>query len=190
MLFQLSPVIEDGGYADAILSLAAVKAHLRIDDDGEDDLVIALRDASIDLVQKCASLRLAPTPGLVARFAGFGAGMMVGVGPAATLAVTAISYLDPTGASVALAPGGWRVGADGGLLPAIGTAWPVAGGEVTVTFTVGYPAGACPKGLLSAVKLMAGHLYANRDAMLATGFEDDLPAPVVNICNLYRPGVF
>jgi uncharacterized phiE125 gp8 family phage protein len=190
MLFQLSPVIEDDGYADAIVSLAAIKAHLRLDDDGEDDLVIALRDAAIDLVQKCASLRLAPTVGLVARFAGFGTGMMVGVGPAATLAVTAISYLDASGAPVAMTAGGWRVGADGGLLPAVGTAWPVAGGEVMATFTVGYPAGACPKGLISAVKLMTGHLYVNRDAMLAAGFEDDLPAPVVRICDLYRPSVF
>src|SRR3546814_12789332 len=79
-----------------------------------------------------------------------------------------------------------RVGVDGRLLPAIGASWPVAAGPVTVTFSAGFAAGQCPGALVSAVKLMLGHLFANREAVVTSGTVSELPLGVQTLCALYR----
>lgn len=188
MLFTLSPVAMEDGYGEAILPLADAKAHLRVeDDDSEDDLIAALRDASIDMVQQYTSLRLGRTEGIVATFEGFGRCMRMGVGPASTVEVTGVSYIDSAGAQVDLVAGeGWQVGVGGALLPAFGATWPMTGGKVIVTFSAGYEPGSCPPSLVSAAKLMLGHLYANREAVVSSGASGELPLGVTTLCNLYR----
>lgn len=186
MLFTLVPTSIDDAYGEAILSLAQAKAHLRVDTSDEDDLIKALRNASIDMVQQYSGTRLKLTTGMVARFDNFGEGMRAGVGPAATVAVTAVSYVDVAGATVNMTSTDWRVGVDGRLLPAIGASWPVAEGPVTVTFSAGFAAGQCPGALVSAVKLMLGHLYANREAVVTSGTVSELPLGVQTLCALYR----
>lgn len=189
MLFTLVPTSIDDAYGEAILTLAQAKAHLHVDASDEDDLIKALRNASIDMVQQYSGTRLKLTTGLLARFAGFGDSMRAGIGPAATVGVTAVSYVDTTGATVNLTSTDWRVGVDGRLLPAIGASWPEAGGPVTVTFSAGFAAGQCPGALVSAVKLMLGHLFANREAVVTSGTVSELPLGVQSLCDLYRAPV-
>lgn len=188
MLFHLTPSAPAEGYGEALLPLAAAKAHLRIESDitADDDLIAALRDAAINMVEQYCGLRLAVQTGLVARFAGFGSGMRMGIGPASTVTVQSVSYVDATGSSVALASADWRVAVDGGLEPGIGRSWPVASGPVSVTFSAGYPSGAAPSPLITAAKMFLAHLYANREAVVAGVVSGEVPMGFKMLCSSYR----
>src|SRR3546814_7726927 len=122
---------------------------------------------------------------MVARVDNFGEGMRAGVGPAAGVDVTAVSYVDTAGTVINMDATDWRVGVDGRLLPAIGASWPVAAGPVTVTFSAGFAAGQCPGALVSAVKLMLGHLFANREAVVTRGTVSELALGVQKQFALY-----
>lgn len=191
MLLALVPAALPDGYGDALLPLAAARTWLRVDGGEEDDLIAVLRDIAVDAVERYVNCRLAPVPNMVARFDGFGPRMRLGWGPASTVAVASIAYADAGGGSVEMGAGSWRVGVDGSILPAVGRGWPSAGGDVTVTFTAGYPAGACPPSLIGGVKLMLTTLYQHRDALMSEGLEAAVPAGVVMACRHLRelPGL-
>lgn len=188
MLFHLTPTAPAEGYGEALLPLADAKAWLRLEsgDDDEDDLIAALRDAALNMVEQYCGIRLAAQTGLVAQFAAFGPGMRMGIGPAATVTVQSIAYLDAAGTSVSLTSGDWRVAVDGALLPGIGRSWPVASGSVTVTFSAGYPSGAAPAPLISAAKMFLAHLYANREAVVVGTINSELSLGFTSICAPYR----
>lgn len=191
MLFHLSPIAAGEGYGDAILPLADAKAHLRleVDDSDDDALVGALRDAAIDAVEKLCGVRLGLTTGLVATFAAFADRLRMPVGPMATVAVAGITYVDGDGAAVTMDAADWRLGAGGYLTAGSGLAggsWPSGARDVAVTFSAGYPEGSVPGSLLMAVKLMLGHLYKNRDAVLATSLIGELPLGVTMLCAPYQ----
>jgi uncharacterized phiE125 gp8 family phage protein len=186
MLFTLTPSAPAEGYGEALLAIDAAKAWLRVDGDDEDDLIEALRDAAIDMVEQYTNVRLAPVSGLIARFAGFGARMRVGIGPVSTLTVSAIGYVDGAGEAQTIDAGGWRIDAGGDLMPAIGATWPQGGGEVTVTFSAGYPEGACPAGLIAAAKMFLAHLYRNREAVVVGAVSGELPLGFTTLCDRYR----
>src|SRR3546814_311545 len=112
MLFTLVPTSIDDAYGEAILSLVQAKAHLHVDGADEDDLIKALRNASIDMVQQYSGTRLNLTTGMVARFDNFGEGMRAGVGPAASVDVTAVSYVDTAGTVINMDATAWRGGVD------------------------------------------------------------------------------
>lgn len=186
MIFHLTPSALSEDYGDALLPLALAKSHLRVDGDDEDDLIVALRDAAVDMVEQYANLRMGPVTGMVARFDGFGERMRVGVGPLGHFVVTGVSYVDSAGETIELGDGGWRVDVSGGLVPPIPTlAWPGAS-DVTVTFSAGYPAGQCPAALLAAARLFLGHLYINREAVITGTISSDLPLSFTALCDRYR----
>lgn len=190
MLFTLTPQAMPDGYGEAVLPLGACKAWLSIDAEVEefDMLIEALRDASIDMVEKYTNLFLGPRTGLEARFDGFpsasGVALRVGRGP--RLAVTAVSYVDGAGDAVAIEAAGWRVDARGGLLPALSASWPAAAGGVTVTFSAGFAAGECPPGLATAAKMFLAHLFANREAVVTSGAAGELPLGFRTLCDQHR----
>jgi len=186
MLFTLTPSAPVNGYGEALLPLADAKAWLRVDGTDEDALIEALRDAAIDMIEQLANVRLGPVNGLVAKFAAFGERMRVGVGPAATLAVTGIAYLDSDGTGQTIAAGGWRVDPAGGLLPSPGTSWPCSASAVAVTFSAGYPAGAAPAALIQAARMFLAHLYLNREAVVMDGVGGEVPLGVTTIVARYR----
>jgi uncharacterized phiE125 gp8 family phage protein len=189
MLFTLTPSAPADGYGETLLPIVALKSWLRVDTNDEDDLIAALRDVGINAVEQYANLRIGPCAGLVVTFDRFGPRMRVGIGPAATVVVTGITYLDSSGASVVIAPGGWRVGQDGGIMPAIGTCWPRCGSEVAVTFNAGFPADTCPPGLITAAKMFAAHLYANREAVVTSSTSvssSELPLGFTMLCDQHR----
>ncbi|MBY8826116.1 head-tail connector protein [Sphingomonas colocasiae] len=149
-------------YGEDVLSLEAAKAHLRVDadDDAEDAVIGAFRDAAITAVELYTKVMLgSATRTWQGRFA---SRMVLGTGPVTE--VTAISYLDPYGDAISLSASDWRL-ALGELVPGIGKSWPMAAqddGVVTVTFTAGYSDETRPGNLVQAVKLMLSHLYENR----------------------------
>jgi uncharacterized phiE125 gp8 family phage protein len=188
MLFQLTPAAMPDGYGEAVLSVDACKAHLGITPDviEFDDLIAALRDASIDMVEKYTNLFLGPRADVIATFSAFCTPMRLGRGPEATVSVTGVSYIGSDNAAVALETGDWRIDAIGGVVPAINARWPASYGPVTVTFDAGFPADECPPTLLAAAKMFLAHLFTNREAVVTSGASGELPLGFRMLCNLHR----
>lgn len=187
MIFELLYAPFPDGYGEAILKLEACKEHLRVDGDDEDDLIAALRDASIEFVERYCAVKLFSTEGMEWRAAGFPGSRTLALSVSPVTAITAVEWQNADGDAVVGEPAGYRITARGDVLPAIGTAWPsCVGGEVAITFTAGYPEGAAPPSLLAAVRLFLGHLYKNRDAVTDRGTEGEVPFGVRQICAPFR----
>lgn len=181
MLVTILPYVHPDGYAEGLLPLVDAKAHLRVDDDQDDDLIAFFRDSAIMAVEKHCAVRLGPMTDMTARFARFGDGMRAGIGPTGTMSVSAISYLDDAGASQTMTEGQWRLSVDDALLPAIGQCWP-SGAPVTVTFDAGFANGLCPPPLIAAAKVMVAHMFANREGAIDGGKDMTLPPLAAWLC--------
>lgn len=188
MMFDLQPSALPNGYGDSILPLAIARAWVREDSTEFDAVISVCRDIAISMVEQYTQLSLAQRTGLVVRFDHFGDDMRIPVGPAASLAVTAISYIDANGAQISLSSGDWRTARGGYLVPGIGKSWPSVASDVAVTFSAGYAANACPAALVGGVRLMTAHLYDRRDALLSEGIEGDVPTGVLMFCRPWREG--
>lgn len=189
MIFELLHSPHPDGYGEALLPLELCKTHLRVDGDDDNDLIEALRDASIEFVERYCSLRLRESPGQVWRAEGFPSSdlrpLVLGMGP--VTAVTGVKWLGVAGADVPGEPASFRVSTSGDLLPAIGARWPRdVGGAIEITFTAGYPEGAAPPTLLTAARMFLGHLYKNREAVTDRGTEAEVPFGVQQLCGSFR----
>jgi len=173
---------------ESVLSLTDAKAHLRVLDDDSDDMVAALRDAAFDVVEQFTEKALASREfkwrGRLSQV------MNMGIGP--VTAISAITYLDENGASQTLVAGDtlrialgdqveFKTGID---VPAMAE----GDGVAEITFIAGYTLGQpLPMSLLSAAKLMLGHLFMNREAVtMGTGIVE-MPMGVRQLCGPYRP---
>lgn len=185
MLFEINPGLMPAGYGESILPLVAAKAHLRVVEDDDDDLIAALRDSAVDMIERYCSLYLARRTGLVWTGSGFSGRMHLGRGP--DVEVTSVAYAGPLG-SVTLAPADWRLGVGGRLLPAFGGAWPGdCQGTVTVTFAAGYSdVAAQAPSLVAAVKMALTQLYDLRSAVVTGTIINELPFGVRAICDAVR----
>lgn len=113
------------------------------------------------------------------------------------IAVTGITYVDDAGATQTLSSSLYRVNSN--RRPAVierayNAAWPnviARTGAVTITFTAGFGPNQAdtPRDLRAAVLLMVGHLYANREAVVAGATVATLPLGVEAILNRYRTGM-
>lgn len=99
--------------------------------------------------------------------------------------VSEVRYTDPDGAAQVLDPAEYRVvaGVDPvKVLPAAGRSWPAvqAGpGVVEIDYTLGQAAaGDVDPGLITALALLAGHYYENREATLPGSGVKELPLGV------------
>lgn len=188
-MFELGHVPMPDGYGDTILPLEDCKAHLRVSHADEDDLIAALRDASIEYVERHCGVKLGPAEGMTWRAERFPHGDLdLAVRPITE--ITSVAWLDGSGAVVTGEVVDFRVSERGVLRPAIGGFWPLSvGGDVVVTFNAGYAEGEAPRSLLSAVKLMLGHLYMNREAVVTTGTSGEVPLGITAMCSPFRPVV-
>lgn len=180
MLFALQPIDNVSGYGAGILSDTDAKAHLGVLSSDQDTQIGQMRDAAVAAVEQECDIRLDTTEGIVAVFEGFPEQIDPGIGPVASRAVTAISYVGSDGSAVNLTSSDWRMDAYGRAIPAIGTSWPTSYGPVSVTFSAGYDDDNRPALLVHAVKLALGHFMINREADIA-----DMPG-VTTICDRYR----
>lgn len=177
------------GYGDAILSLDACKLHLRVTHDSENELISALRDAAIEFVERYCGVKLGPVSGMTWRAESLPSdpSRSISLAVRPVTSVTAVAWQDGDGAAVEGVPADYRISASGELLPLVGGQWPSGvGGSVVVTFDAGYAAGEAPSSLLSAVKLMLGHLYLNREAVVSSGMAGEVPLGVTALCSPFR----
>lgn len=174
---------------EAVLPLDMAKAHLRVLDDDSDDLIASLRDAALDMVEQYAE------KALVARnFQWRGRlseSMQMGIGPVA--AISAITYLDAAGAEQTLVPADTlRIALGDRIEVKTGVDLPeMADGEgvAVITFAAGFgaPALPLPPTLISAAKLMLGHLFMNREAVTFGSGAVEMPFGVRQLCAPYKP---
>lgn len=187
-LFSLDPAAVPAADAELILPLALAKAHLRVDGSEEDALIEALRAAAIHQVEQYCSIPLTPRAGFIWQgdagcFADGGA-IRLGVHPLVSLA--SITAIDGSGASVTAAVADFSTGPHDMVRPKPGKAWPDSTGGAVIVFSAGYATPDKVPSLLQAVRLMLGHLYENREAMLEGTFSDAVPPGVISACARVR----
>ena len=187
MTFTIKSTVPMDG--EAVLPLDDAKDHLRVLSDDEDALIEILRDAAIDWVERHTGCAL-----MVRTFEYSGTGfpctgrsLPLPVRP--VVSVEAVSYLDGAGAVIALAAPSFRIAQDS-LNEAAGARWPVTlagAGTVTVEFTAGFAdIYADAPALVSAVKLLMGHLYRYREAAISGVSITEVPLGVTALCAPFR----
>lgn len=189
---------------DDVVTLAEAKAHLRVDEDDEDDLIEALTAAAVARLDGADGMLgrcLAPQTWQLALPAFPAGGIRLPLPP--TIAVTSLAYLDTTGTLVTLDPAAYRVvdgGRDGHLvLPPLSTSWDYATAAETpdavrVTFRAGYqtddspPALAVPKPIRQAVLLTLADWYDNRGSAVVGVGVAALPVAADHLVAQFRIG--
>jgi len=149
------------------LTLAEVKAHLRVDGADSDTLLTALIIAARENAEKYLRRALI-TQTIQARYDSFSYDMYI---PRPRLvSVSYVKYLDADGVEQTLDPSKYKVDSysePARILPAYGLVWPVTRHEmnaVTVEFIAGYGAAAdVPQAIKQAMLLHVGHMFENRE---------------------------
>lgn len=141
-LTRLTPL--DG---EAILPLVEARAHLRIFNEAENDVIAALRDAAVSYVERMAGMPLVPT-GYRWTLPRFSTRIDLPVRPVISLG--AVVYHNSDGVEVEydgarLVGGSMQAAADG--------SWPTAYGYVAVEFTAGLGSPSEAPELVTAAKL-------------------------------------
>jgi uncharacterized phiE125 gp8 family phage protein len=172
---------------DAVLPLAAAKAHVRVLDNDSDTLIAALSGAAIDAVQQYTGKRL--TQQTVIWRGDFADAMPMGVGPVTE--ITTVKYWNSAGVEVTLAPAGVLILSGDRIeaAPSLG-GWPATDGRsdaVTITLKAGYtdPATECAS-LIAAAKLLLGHLFINRESVVTGMTAIETPMGFEALCAPYR----
>ncbi|WP_411340315.1 head-tail connector protein [Sphingopyxis sp. J-6] len=189
MIFTLDLSAMPEDYGDAVVSLEAAKAHLRVLEDDEDDLIAALRDAAVQMVENYTGLVLQPREGEAA-MVWRAEGLPIGAGPVSmgcrpVREVLSVTYLDFAGAEQTVDVGTLRIVDQGSIAAAPGANWPagVAGG-VVVTFAAGLDD--VPPALVTAVKMFLATLYAQRETIVLRGAAGEITAGFKMLCQPYR----
>lgn len=185
MQFELAPFDLDASYAEGVVSLEDMKAHLRVTHSNEDDLIGLLRDAAVDMVERYCGLYLAPREGVVWRGESLPSSVNLGVWP--VTGITGIAFLDSEGSDATGTASDWRVVRRGeiALKPSKDLPSDVTAG-VEITFNAGYTDEQRPAALVNAVKLFCGHLFRNREATVVGSISGEIPLGFRQLCNAYR----
>lgn len=168
------------------LTLTEAKLHLKVDTTADDDLITALIAAVRQSVERYCSLGLI-TQTVTEKYDRFSSnGFRLSVSPA--IAISAVTYTDPAGATQTLSTDVY--GLDVYSRPARiylkeNQVWPQTRLEpnaVTVVYTAGFGgASDVPGPIKSAMKLMLGDLYENREDTART-----MPSASQRILDPYR----
>ena len=175
----------------APVTMTEAKLHLRIVDDGEDELVNALTNAAQDKVEGDTGLVLRARSVSIAFDDWGGNCLPLWRGPVSS--VTSIVYDDANGAQQTLAADQYRLrdyfGAKA-IVPAYGVSWPElenVSGCVRVTYIAGYANNyAVPPALRQAALLLIGHWYENREAVNVGNITSLLPMAYDSLITHYR----
>ncbi|BBE74566.1 head-tail connector protein [Oharaeibacter diazotrophicus] len=157
------------------VTLADIKAHLRIDFDDEDALLVSLIEAATGQIE--ARLGRALVMRTVRQtFKRFSPVLRLSASPVQSVA--SVAYLDAANVDRTLSASAYRVEGVGDVATiAPVTPWPATGSEpdaVAVTYVAGYgDAEEVPGAIRNAVKMLAGGLYNHRESTTAA---DLMPA--------------
>ena len=185
MSFELAPFDLPEGYGEGIVPLDDVKAWCSIDagEDYFDDLLGAMRDAGVDMVERYCGVYLAVREGVVYRSEALSSPIDLGVWPIS--AITSVNWLDGAGELVTGDHLAWRVASRDRLALKPGQAVPSGiAGAVEIAFTAGFETP--PAALVTAVKMFAAHLFENREAVSNGSMSGEVPLGFRVQCGAYR----
>lgn len=166
---------------DGLISVADAKKHLRVDDSDDDALIAGQLSAAVDMIERYTGQVLtAKTLELVST--GWPHDFDIPREPVTS--IMSITYRAGD-ADVALAASAYRWSEYSPRRVLSGSAYLFIAGEVRTRFTAGYAPGAAPASLVAAVKLMLGHLYANREAVISAS-ASELPMGIEALCRGHR----
>lgn len=183
MQFELTPLALPVDYAESILPLADIKAHLAVLESDQDGEIAAYRDAAVDMVERYCGVRLAPLSDVMVRVESLPSPLALGVWP--VTAITGITWLDDQGNAVTGTVADWRIIRRDtiGLKP--GRTLPTGiGGGVEITFDAGFETP--PPALLQAARMFAAHLFVNREAVITGTISGEIPLGFRHLCGAYR----
>lgn len=185
MQFELAPFALPENYAESILPLADLKAHLSFtgDETEFDSLIEVYRDAAVDMVERYCGVRLGAVTGSVWRSEALPSSVSLGVWP--VTAISAITWLDATGATVTGNAADWRIVRRDTIALKPGRTAPgnVAAG-VEITFDAGFETP--PAALVQAARMFAAHLFLHREAVITGTISGEIPLGFKQLCGQYR----
>lgn len=169
------------------IDLELVKAHLRVEDDGDDALVQAYIEAAcahIDGPQGWLG-RAVWTQTLELRQNVFSGPIRLPYGPVQS--VTSIKYVDSAGVEQTLDDATYALLSPGVLSLSYGFAWPTLRGDAQGV-RIQYVAGEAetPPAIRAAVMLMVGDLYANRETVGEVTGAVQMSTTVANLLSPFR----
>jgi uncharacterized phiE125 gp8 family phage protein len=170
---------------DSVISVANLKAHLRVDHSDEDTLIEAYRDAAIKWVEDYCNTRLGDVTAVMYMDAFYTCA--IPVGPVS--AISSVTYVDQAGDSQTLNTTYWW--ADLKRKPARITfdsppdLYDDTFNAVQVNMTIGYAEADIPTPLIHAVRLMVAHLYESRQAV-AYSQSYEVPLGLHSVLSPYR----
>jgi len=168
------------------VTLAQQKLHSRVTLDYEDSLIEGLIRAARQYAETVQRRQLITATWRLS-LAQFPCELVLPLPPLQS--VTSINYVDGAGDTQTLSPSLYIVDAyrePGRIVPAYGTLWPTARcqpNSVNVTFVAGYgdlPSDV-PESTRQAVKLLTGHWFENREAVVMGTISGVLPLAVESL---------
>lgn len=148
---------------DSIITVAEIKAHLRVTHSLEDDLIDSIRVAAVNFIENYCNVKLGSftaygyLPRWVASY--------IPVGP--VTAISAVEYeTDNAGTLATLDTSNWHVDTRSRPARITFSDYPApyehALMPIRITMTVGHSYDSIPGTLMSAIRLICAHLYENR----------------------------
>lgn len=181
--------------AAAPVSFADLKSHCRVDGDAENGLLQLYLDAAISRIDGPSGIgRCMVTQSWVLSLDEFPSGGAVNLALGPVSSVTSVTYRDADGAMQTVSPVDYVLDAtewEAWVKPAYGKSWPSVqktAGAVLIEFVAGSDPGEVPALLKAAVLLLAGHFYANREAVNVGNIVTEMPLGVSDILESYRVG--
>lgn len=184
------------------ISLDEARAHLRVDIDDDDELIVACIAAARSHVEGiCGRSFVSQTwdytldnewPWLLNMDTRCHE-QMIELPRAPLVSVTSITYVDTAGATQTLASNQYVVdgaGTIGRIYPAYGVTWPSVREQnraITVRFVAGYGAAvSVPEALKQALLLLIGHFYSQRQPVVVGQTVAEVPMAVGSLVAPYR----
>lgn len=164
------------------VSLAEIKAHVRQDHSADDTVLVDLVTAAVEATEDASSEVLQEST-LVVTLDRWPVGGVIEVPRYPIQAVDSITYLEEGGSSpTTLSSSLYRVDTASKpprIVLKANQTWPSAsleyGAPITITCTAGYADGFVPERAKQAVKLLVGHWYANREAVVSGTITAEFP---------------
>ena len=169
-----------------IITVADLKTFCRVDDAAEDTLMDAIRQAAITHVEDYCNIRLGDVAAVV--YADYWHPMRIPVGPVAS--ITSITYTSTANTTETLNASKYYF--DLKTKPArINFVSPPdlytdALNRVQINCVIGYAEASVPKPLLQAIRILAGHYYENRQAVVTGTIAVEIPMAVAALLSPYR----
>lgn len=168
--------------AEEPVSVAEVKANLKIEDDDDDALIAGQIRAARAYVENATGHVLVRRH-LQTWFPDFNRRLIIWAAP--FVSIDALTYYDTDEAGQTYEDAiarRWSAGTE--ILPAAGGCWPALSrhGGVIADWTGGYLEGEAPEQALQAIQLLAGHWYENRETVNIGNISTELPHGVDALC--------